>query len=200
MNLLPVGEPHVPEKVGRLADRQRRHLGDRPVRDRHRQDLRLQPGALAGWAGHLPHVALVLLAGVVAVGLGVPALDPRDDPLVAGVVRAIAAVPVAVPDVHLLVQAVQDRLLRSRREPLPRRVQVEALGVGHALQQPQEVLAGLAAGPGRDRPVAQGRLRIGDDELGSTSFRVPSPVQTGQAPNGELNENDRGSSSSMANG
>ena len=192
---------HVPEKVGGLANGQRGHVGDRPVRDRHRQDLGLQPGALTGWAGHLPHVALVLFAGVVAIGLGVPALDPRDDTLVAGVVRAIAAVAVPVPDMHLLVQAVQDGLLRSSRESLPRRVQVEAFGVGHTLQQPQEVFACLTTGPRRNRPVAQGGLRIGDDELRDRPpFRVPSPVQTGQAPNGELNENDRGSSSSMASG
>src|ERR1700746_1465330 len=31
---------------------------------------------------------------------------------------------------------------------------------------------------------------------GSTSILVPSPVQSGHAPHGELNENDRGSSSS----
>ena len=31
---------------------------------------------------------------------------------------------------------------------------------------------------------------------GSTSILVPRPVQSGQAPQGELNENDRGSSSS----
>src|SRR6516164_9284685 len=31
---------------------------------------------------------------------------------------------------------------------------------------------------------------------GSTSSLVPSPVQSGQAPQGELNENERGSSSS----
>ncbi len=35
---------------------------------------------------------------------------------------------------------------------------------------------------------------------GSTSSRVPSPVHSGQAPNGELNENDRGSSSSIDSG
>ena len=172
---LSVGELDLSEKVGGLANGQRGYVGDRPVRDRHRQDLGLQPGALTGWAGHLAHVALVLLAGVVAVGLGVPALDPRDDALVAGVVRAIAAVAVPVPDMHLLVQAVQDGLLRSSREPLPRRVQVEALGVGHTLQQPQEVLARLTGCPGRDRPVAQGGLRIGDDELRVDLFPGPEP-------------------------
>ena len=33
---------------------------------------------------------------------------------------------------------------------------------------------------------------------GSTSIRVPRPWQAGQAPNGELNENERGSSSSVS--
>src|SRR5260370_11811151 len=36
----------------------------------------------------------------------------------------------------------------------------------------------------------------GTTSPGSTSILVPSPVQSGQAPHGELNENDRGSSSS----
>ena len=34
---------------------------------------------------------------------------------------------------------------------------------------------------------------------GSTSILVPSPEQSGQAPKGELNENDRGSNSSKLN-
>ena len=40
----------------------------------------------------------------------------------------------------------------------------------------------------------------GTTSSGSTSLRVPSPVHSGQAPNGELKENDRGSSSSSASG
>ena len=40
----------------------------------------------------------------------------------------------------------------------------------------------------------------GTTSSGSTSFRVPSPVHSGQAPNGELKENDRGSNSSRASG
>ena len=35
---------------------------------------------------------------------------------------------------------------------------------------------------------------------GSTSIRVPRPWHSGQAPKGELNENDRGSSSSVSIG
>ena len=40
----------------------------------------------------------------------------------------------------------------------------------------------------------------GTSSSGSTSIRVPSPEQTGQAPYGELKENERGSSSSIASG
>ena len=161
-----VAELEVAQDVGGVADRERGHLGDRAPADGHRQDLGLEPGALAGRAGHLAHEALVLLARVVALGLGVAPLDPRHDALVVGVVGAVPAVPVAVADVHLLAGAVQHRLLRPRRQLLPRRVEVEALGVGHALQQPQEVLAGLAGRPRRDRALGEGLLRVGDDELG----------------------------------
>ena len=38
----------------------------------------------------------------------------------------------------------------------------------------------------------------GTTSSGSTSIRVPRPWHAGQAPNGELNENDRGSSSSVS--
>ncbi len=36
----------------------------------------------------------------------------------------------------------------------------------------------------------------GTTSSGSTSIRLPRPEQSGQAPNGELKENERGSSSS----
>ena len=57
-------------------------------------------------------------------------------------------------------------------------------------------------------PVAHGAIAppasdcsgSGTSSSGSTSLRVPMPVQAGQEPNGALNENDRGSSSSMASG
>ena len=50
---------------------------DVPAADEDRQDLRLEPGALACGARHLTHVALVALPAPVRVGLGVPALDER---------------------------------------------------------------------------------------------------------------------------
>ena len=68
--------PDPAKNVGRLLDRHRGQLGDVlppevGVFDRHRQDLRLEPGAVTGRAGHLPHVALVLLPREVGIGLRV---------------------------------------------------------------------------------------------------------------------------------
>src|SRR3954447_435217 len=45
-------------------------------------------------------------------------------------------------------------------------------------------------------PSASDLDSSGTMSSGSTSSLVPSPVQFGQAPHGELNENERGSSSS----
>ena len=90
----------------------------RPAADEHGERLGLEAGALADRARHLAHVALVALAAPVGVGLGVPALDERDGALEAGGVGALAAVPVAVLDVHLVVLAVQHGLpgpLRAAR-------------------------------------------------------------------------------------
>ena len=47
-------------------------------------------------------------------------------------------------------------------------------------------------------PSARLASGSGTTSSGSTSLRVPMPVHSGQAPNGELNENERGSSSSTA--
>src|SRR6266480_6043183 len=45
-------------------------------------------------------------------------------------------------------------------------------------------------------PTASDRDGSGTLSSGSTSILVPSPVQSGHAPHGELNENERGSISS----
>ena len=60
----PAGDLHVPvgqlqgeQHLGQLADRQRAVVGDRPAVHLDRQRDRLEPGALAGRARHLAHVA-----------------------------------------------------------------------------------------------------------------------------------------------
>ena len=67
---------------------------------------------------------------------------------------------------HLLVDAVQHGLLGAGRQLLPGGVQIEADRIGHALQQAQEVLTGLRAGPRRNRALRQTRFRIGHDQFG----------------------------------
>ena len=169
----PLGDLHV--AVGQLqprqerravADRHRRDLGDRAVVDRDGQRDRLEPGPLAGRARDLPHVAFVLLAHAVAVGLAVAALHPGDDPLEGGVVGALAAVAVAVADVDLLVVAVQQGLLRLLGEPLPRGVEPEPHGQAERLDQAYEVVAGVAPGPRGERALAQRPLGVGHDQVG----------------------------------
>ena len=49
-------------------------------------------------------------------------------------------------------------------------------------------------------PCVMDRSSSGTSSSGSTSSSVPRPVHLGQAPNGELNEKERGSTSSIASG
>ena len=164
-HLLPVVELDGGQQLGALADRQVADLGDALAGDGDRQHLGLEPGAAADRARHVAHVALVLVARPVALGVAVPALDPLHHALEAGVVGALAAVLVAVADVDLVLGAVQDRLLRAGRQLPPRGVDAELLGLGQRLQQAQEVLQGRAAGPGLDRALAEAALLVRDDQL-----------------------------------
>ena len=93
---LAVGELQSAEEAGGAVDRHVRDLGDVPAADGDRQRGRLEPGAVAGGARHLTHVAGETLPRGVGLRLGVPALDVGDDALVLGVVAALPAVPVAV--------------------------------------------------------------------------------------------------------
>ena len=149
----------------------RQTCGDRLAAEQHGQRLRLEPGAAADRAGHLAHVALVALPAPVRVGLGVPALHERDGALEAGRVRALPAVPVPVPDVHLVVLAVQQGLLGPLRQRPPRHVHREAEVVAERRHQPLEVLGATPASTARSRPrpgsgprrgpAARGRPRAG---------------------------------------
>ena len=159
-------EGQLTEELGALPHRQRADLGDRLVADPDGQHLGLEPGAAAGRARHLAHVALVPLARPVGVGLGVAALDERDDALEAAGVRPLAAEPVPVPDVHLVVLAAQQRVLGPRRQRPPRDVHREAELVGQAGHQPVVVLvAALGVAPRRDRALAEGEVLVGHDQL-----------------------------------
>jgi ferredoxin len=84
-----------------IRDRHGGDLGDRVAVDGHPEAERTQTRALAHRAGHLAHVTLDLLTGAVTLGVGVAALEPRNDSLVPGVVGALTSVPVLVADLHL---------------------------------------------------------------------------------------------------
>ena len=159
------------QEVRAVRDRQRTHLGDGlratlPRRQRDRQDLRLEPGALADRARHIAHEAFVALLHQFGVGLLDLALQERQHALEVGVVRADPAVAVLVPDVHLLVGALENRLARLGRQLVPRRVHVEAQRVAEARHHPGEVLGGVAHGPRGDGALGQRQVRVGHHQVG----------------------------------
>ena len=154
-HVLALGELEPRHGLDRGLDRQAAQLVDVAPADGHRQGLGLQPRPVALGAVDLPHVLLDLLARPVGLRLAVASLQPRDDPLVVGLVGAGAVEPVLVGDVHRPgARAVEDELLVLRLERLPRGLEGEPAELGHALLQPREV---LAAGPGPGRQRALGR-------------------------------------------
>ena len=169
-HLLAGPEDEPLQELRAVGHRERADLGDRGVAprlvpQRHGEDLGLEPRAGADRAGHLAHVALVALAGAVGLRLVEPALQERHHALERRVVRALAAVAVAVAHVHLVVRAVEHGLLDRRRELAPRGVHPEPDGLRERRQQPHEVLGGLPHVPRRDRALAEGELVVGDQEL-----------------------------------
>ena len=112
-DVVALGEHEGVEELGGVADAEVADLGDGPAADLDGEAEGLEALAVAGRARRLAHPALDLLAHVVGLGLGVAALEVRDDALEAGVVGARAAVAVAVLDQHPLLGAgaVQHQLL-----------------------------------------------------------------------------------------
>ena len=160
-----------PEELRTLRDGQLAHLRDgfgaeRPGRQGDREDLGLEPGPLALRAGNVAHEALVALLHQLGVGLLQLALQERHDALELRVVGAGAAVAVAVSHVHLLVAALQDRLAGPGGQLAPRRVDVEVHRLAQTRQHAGEVVRAVAHRPGRDGPLGQGELRVGDHQFG----------------------------------
>jgi hypothetical protein len=78
----------------------------------------------------------------------------------------------------------------------PRRVEVDLdISSATASSTRWKYSADLAAAHGAIAPSAMREVLVGDDELGVDLELGAEPVQAGQAPNGELNEKLRGSSS-----
>ncbi len=164
--------------------------------DLHRQRFRLQPVAVAGNAGRRGHVFLDFLAHAGALGLLVAALEIADHAFewLGGLVGAQAIVIDEVD--RRLAGAVEHGVLHLLAEVFPGRAGRRAVMLGHRLQRLQVVGRGGLA-PRHDGAIAQRQRHVRDDEVRIDLCSVPSPSQTGQAPNGLLNENSRGSISAM---
>ena len=175
-HLVALGELHRAQELGGLADRQLAELVEVDPADRDRERRRPEARALARGARHLAHVALDLLARPVALGFGVPALEPRHHALEAGGVRARAAVPVAVADVDVAVAgAVQHRVPGLLAQLLPRCVDVEAVLLGEGFEDAVEVAAAESR-PRRDRAVGEAQVVVGHHQLGIDLEARAQPV------------------------
>ena len=183
----------------RRRDREIADLADVLAADLHRQRLRLQAIAAAGLARMRILVARQLLAHPVAIGLAEAPLDVADDAL-ERLLRLVFAHAVLVDEVDLLLaRAVEDGELHVLRQLRPRRRHRHLVVLGERLQRLLVVGRGACRSSPRDRSRPRFRLsvRSGTTRSGSKRSSVPSPSHVGQAPAGALNENSRGSISSM---
>ena len=132
----------------------------------HRQHLRAQTHARAGFARGDAHGFLHLGPDLLAAGLPVAPLQVAHDPL--EVVHELVAVAlVLVDELHLAVQAVQEHLAHLGGQLLPGGGQAEAQGLGQLLQELAlpPVLAGALPAAGLDAALAEAQVRVGHDQL-----------------------------------
>ena len=128
------------------------------------QRLRLQPVAVAAFAGDVGEILCQFLARPFALGFAIAAVEVGDDALerLLGVVGAHA---VLIGELDLVVAgAVQDRGLRLLRQVLPFGVERELVEFAERGQR-LDVIGRGRFGPRRDRALAQGHLLVGDDEI-----------------------------------
>ena len=164
---------------------------------RDREHDRLEPGALAGGAGHLAHVALEALPAGVALGLAVPPLDERDRALEgAWCTRARGRTGCGSgPRSGSCGRAAAPSWRAAAARPRGCRYGSPARRRARRSGGRSSPWCGRATRGGW-RPRRGDLSSSGTISSGSTSMRVPMPVQSGQAPKGELKEKERGSSSS----
>ena len=154
-----------------VQERQRprhRHLRegvDRQVADRDREHLRLEARALADRARPEAHVLLDPLALLRRVGLPVPPLQGRDQPLERHRVLALPAHAVPVGDVDpLAVRPVEEPVLLLLSELAPRRLEVDLVPLRDRLDH-RLVEAAVADRPRDQRAVPDRHGRVRDDEV-----------------------------------
>src|SRR5437764_4700671 len=121
--LLRLRQVERAEKPERTRHGHLRELVNRPAADGHRENLGLEPRALADRARAERHVLLDALALLRRVRVLVAALEARHDPLERERVRAAPAHAVAVLHIHALAAcAVEEEVALVLRQLVPGRV------------------------------------------------------------------------------
>ena len=120
---------------------------------------------MAGLARRRGHEALDLLARPFAFGLAVAPLEVLDHAL-ERLLHLVGAHAVVVGEADLLVaRAVEDDLARLLRQARPRRVEAELVVAAERLERLQ-IVGRARLRPRRDRALAQGQARVGNDQAG----------------------------------
>ena len=171
-----------------------RDVGDRRLPPTtHGAALGAQARAVAGVAGRLAHELRVVLAHRLGAGLAVAAHRAGEDALEAHRPSAVARVP-ALPhstltrlsprpcssDVALLLRRASSTACRGR----PCRPSRAPRRCGRSSLRPRSI----AVAHGAIAPSRIERVGSGTTSSGSTSMRVPRPLQRGHMPSGLLNE------------
>ena len=148
---------------------------------------------MAGVAGHVGEIFLQVLARPLALGFLEAALEIGDDAL-ERLLGRVAAQAVVIDELDVvLAGAVEDRVLRLLRQVLPFGVEREAVVLGRARRASGCNRARTISPRARWRPCASVASRSGMTRSASMCCSTPRPPHSGQAPNGLLNENSRGS-------
>ena len=172
----------------RVPDRQRAHLVDGAAVHGHRQRQRIEPGALARRAGHLPHVPLDLGPHRVGVRLAVAPLEIGNHALVTGVVAADSPIAVAEADFGALAGdalAVQQQIVVLAIQAPPRLVHGNVPILSHRFHQALEILV-VALGPRSDSTVLQAQVGVGNHQLGIHLEHRPQSVARRTRPVGRV--------------
>src|SRR5216683_2891804 len=155
---------HGLEPLAGAPHRQFGDFADMLAADLDAQRLRLEPIAVAGFAGYVGEIFAEFLARPFAFGLAVAAIDIGDDALerLLGVVGAHA---VFIGEFYLIfARAMQDRVLRLFRQVLPLGVERELVEFAER-GQGLDVIGRGRFRPRRDRALAQGQFLVGNDQL-----------------------------------
>ena len=156
------------EPVSQIADRHGADVGQRLAADADGACLSVQPLALAGRARDDPHVLFELQAARSGRGFLEAAQELRHDPFpFAAVLPDGAAAHLPFERDMLVAAPVENPVAMLLGQIAPRRLQIDAKGLGHALEDvlPPSPHAPHAANQ-RNRPVEKAQRRIGDEQLG----------------------------------